>query len=139
MIENIIEETELLIRSKRTILYLVSQEENRVITALEQMCSKAEPSWDLIKWDIVSGLESSFPEFLPSKDSDKQLDQTEVLSWFQKLIVPKNKFCILVLKDFNKFFGSGNYRGQVEIKIIRHIKNLVNEFTVQNKAIIILS
>ncbi|MCX6296838.1 MAG: hypothetical protein NTX97_12410, partial [Bacteroidetes bacterium] len=31
----------------RTILYLVSQEENRVITALEQMCSKAEPSWDL--------------------------------------------------------------------------------------------
>ena len=29
------------------------------------------------------------------------------------------KCIILVLKDFNKFFGSGNYRGQVEIKIIR--------------------
>ena len=134
-----LEEIELLVRSKRTVIYIVSQEENRVLSALEQMCSKADTSWDLIKWDIVSGLEASFPEFLPSKDSDKQLDQTEVLSWFQKLIVPKNKFCILVLKDFNKFFGSGNYRGQVEIKIIRHIKNLVNEFTVQNKAIIILS
>ena len=44
-----------------------------------------------------------------------------------------------MLKDFNKFFGSVNYRGQVEIKIIRHIKNLINEFTIQNKAIIILS
>ncbi len=134
-----LEEIELLVRSKRTVIYIVSQEENRVLSALEQMCSKADTSWDLIKWDIVSGLESSFPEFLPSKENDKQLDQTEVLSWFQNLIVPKNKFCILVLKDFNKFFGSGNYRGQVEIKIIRHIKNLVNEFTVQNKAIIILS
>ena len=134
-----LEEIELLVRSKRTVMYIVSQEENRVLSALEQMCSKADTSWDLIKWDVVSGLESSFPEFLPTKDSDKQLDQTEVLSWFQSLIVPKNKFCILVLKDFNKFFGSGNYRGQVEIKIIRHIKNLINEFTVQNKAIIILS
>lgn len=134
-----LEEIELLIRSKRTVLYLVSQEENRVLSALEQMCSKADTSWDLIKWDIVSGLESSFPEFLPTKDSEKQLDQTEVLSWFQNLIVPKNKFCILVLKDYNKFFGSGNYRGQVEIKVIRHIKNLINEFTIANKAIIILS
>ena len=86
MIENIIEETELLIRSKRTILYLVSQEENRVITALEQMCSKAEPSWDLIKWDIVNGIYSEDPEFLPAKESEKSLDQEEVLSWFEKLI-----------------------------------------------------
>jgi hypothetical protein len=99
------QETELLIRSKRTILYLVSQEENRVITALEQICSKAEPSWDLIKWDIVSGLHSSFPEFMPVKETDKKLDQEEVLSWFENLIVPKNKFCLLVIKDFHKYFG----------------------------------
>ena len=134
-----LEEIELLVRSKRTVIYIVSQEENRVLSALEQMCSKADTSWDLIKWDVVSGLESTFPEFLPTKEVEKQLDQSEVLSWFQNLIVPKNKFCILVLKDFNKFFGSGNYKGQVEIKIIRHLKNLTNEFTVQNKAIIILS
>lgn len=98
-----LEEIELLVRSKRTVIYITSQEEKRVLSALEQMCSKADTSWDLIKWDIVSGLESTFPEFLPTKDSEKQLDQTEVLSWFQNLIVPKNKFCILVLKDFNKF------------------------------------
>ena len=134
-----IEELELLVRSKRTVLYLVSQEENRVLTALENLCSKADTSWDLIKWDIVSGLHSSFPEFLPAKSSDCVLDQEEVLQWFKKLIVPKNKFCILVLKDYNKFFGSGNYRGQVEIKVIRQLKNLCFEFSTENKAIIILS
>ncbi len=134
-----IDEIELLIRSKRTVLYLVSQEENRVMSALESLCSKADTSWDLIKWDIVSGLHSTFPEFLPAKASDCVLDQEEVLGWFKKLIVPKNKFCILVLKDYNKFFGSGNYRGQVEIKVVRQLKNLSFDFSTENKAIIILS
>ena len=134
-----INEVELLLRSKRTVLYVVTQEENRVISALEQMCSKADTSWDLLKWDIVSGLYSTFPEFLPAKEQDKQLDQEEVLNWFHKLLVPKNKFCLLVLKDYNKFFGSGNYRGQVEHRIIRHVKNLAFDFCVENKAIIIIS
>ena len=134
-----INELELLIRSKRTILYVVTQEENRVISALEQMCSKADTAWDLIKWDIVSGLHSTFPEFLPAKEQDKQLDQEEVLSWFHKLLVPKNKFCLLVLKDYNKFFGNGNYRGQVEHRVIRHVKNLAYDFCMENKAIIIIS
>ena len=137
--KNTIDELELLIRSKRTIIYVVSQEENRVISALEQMCSKADTNWDVIKWDIVKGLHSSFPEFLPAKDSDKELDQSEVLNWFENLTVPKNKFCLLILKDFSKYFGSANYKGQVEHRIIRHIKNLSVEFCVENKAIIILS
>jgi len=134
-----IDEIELLVRSKRTVLYLVSQEENRVMSALENLCSKVDTSWDLLKWDIVSGLHSTFPEFLPAKASECVLDQEEVLAWFKKLIVPKNKFCILVLKDYNKFFGSGNYRGQVEIKVVRQLKNLCFEFSTENKAIIVLS
>lgn len=79
-----IEELELLVRSKRTVIYLVSQEENRVLSALENLCSKADTSWDLLKWDIVSGLHSTFPEFLPAKASECVLDQEEVLSWFKK-------------------------------------------------------
>ena len=35
-----LEEIELLVRSKRTVIYVVSQEENRVLSALEQMCFK---------------------------------------------------------------------------------------------------
>jgi AAA+ superfamily predicted ATPase len=134
-----IEEVELLIRSKRTIINIVCQEESKVISALEELCSKAETSWDLIKWDIVSGLNSIFPEFLPLKDNEKNLDQEEVLAWFENLIVPKNKFLILVVKDYNKLFGSGNYRGQLENKIIRHVKNLSQSLTTENKTLIFLS
>ena len=102
-----LEEIELLVRSKRTVIYVVSQEENRVLSALEQMCSKADTSWDLIKWDIVNGIYSDDPEFLPAKDQDKQLDQEEVLTWFHKLLVPKNKFCLTISINMSLLKSSG--------------------------------
>ncbi len=131
-------EIEVLLRSKRTILYVVSNEENRVMSALENMCSKPETSWDLMYWDIVNGIDSKCPEFLPMKQSRK-LDQDEILVWVEDKPVPKNKFLLLVLKDYNKFFGHQNVKSQLEIKLIRHIKNLSHSFTYENKAIIILS
>ena len=134
-----INEIELLIRSKRTIINLVTSEENRIISALESLCSKADISWDLLKWDIVNGLHSIFPEFLPVKEKELSLDQEEILNWFENLLVPKDKFAILILKDYNKFFGTSNYRGQIENKLIRYIKNLSSDLIVQNKSIIIIS
>ena len=113
----IIKELDLLIRSKRPIIYLVSQEENRVVKAIDEICSQAEPSWDLLQWDIVSGLESSYPEFLPVKANERLLDQDEILNWFKELVVPKNKYAILVVKDFNKFFGSNSYKNQIGLSI----------------------
>jgi hypothetical protein len=135
--EEMMIEIETLIRSRRTIIYLVSQEENRMLSALESMCSKAD--WDLIHWDIVTGLDSSFPEFLPTQKQNKELDQDEVLGWFEKLIVPKNKFAILVLKDYQKFFGNHSVKSQLELKLIRHFKNLSQNLIKENKAIIVLS
>lgn len=134
-----VDEVELLIRSKRTVINIVTNEEQRVLSALESLCSKADISWDLMKWDIVNGLHSSFPEFLPVKEKDLKLDQEEVLNWFENILVPNDKYLVLVLKDFNKFFGNVNYRGQLENKIIRHIKNLSQSLTTQNKTIIIMS
>lgn len=134
-----IEEIELLIRSKRTIINIVTLEENRFVSALEDLCSKAEISWDLINWDIVNGLHSSFPEFLPVKEKEVKLDQEEVLDWFENLIVPNDKYLILVLKDYHKYFGTQNYRGQLENKLIRYIKNLSSDLIKQNKTIILVS
>lgn len=114
-------ETETLLRSRRAIIYLVTQEENRIISALESMCSKAD--WDLIHWDIVSGIQSNFPEFLPL-EKQRSKDQDEILEWFQNLIVPKNKFVILLLKDYQKHFGNHIVKTQLENKLIRHFKNL---------------
>ena len=135
----IIKELDLLIRSKRPIIYLVSQEENRVVKAIDEICSQAEPSWDLLQWDIVSGLESSYPEFLPVKANERLLDQDEILNWFKDLVVPKNKYAILVVKDFNKFFGSNSYKNQIELRVIRQIKNLSQQLITENKTLIILS
>ena len=134
-----IEEIELLIRSKRTIINIVTNEEQRVLSALESLCSRADICWDMVNWDIVNGLHSTFPEFLPTKDKDIKLDQEEALNWFDNLLVPSDKYLILVLKDYSKFFGHSNYRGQLENKIIRHIKNLSQSLTKQNKTIILLS
>ena len=132
-------EIELLIRSKRPIVYIVSQEENRVISALTEMCDNADPSWDLLQWDIVTGLSSSYPCLLPEKESQRQLDQDEILQWFSDLEVPKHKYAVLVVKDYNKFFGSSTHKSQVELRIIRQIKNLSYQFTTQSKTLIILS
>jgi ATP-dependent 26S proteasome regulatory subunit len=134
-----LEEIELLIRSKRTIVNIITSEEQRVLSALNQLCSRADVNWDLLQWDIVNGLHSNFPEFLPIKEKDQQLDQDEVLNWFDKLLVPSDKYAILVLKDYNKFFGSSHHRGQIENRIIRHIKNLSQDLVYQNKTILILS
>lgn len=132
-------EIELLIRSKRPIIYIVSQEENRVISALTEICDNADPSWDLLQWDVVSGLFSSYPCLLPEKQSQRQMDQDEVLQWFQELEVPKHKYALLVVKDYNKFFGSSTHKSQIEHRIIRQIKNLSYQFTTQSKTLIILS
>ena len=129
-------ETETLLRSRRTIIYLVTQEENRIMSALESMCSKAD--WDLIHWDIVSGIQSNFPEFLPL-EKQRSKDQDEILEWFQNLIVPKNKFVILVLKDYQKHFGNHTIKSQLENKLIRHFKNLNHSLVKENKSIIVLS
>jgi len=137
--QEIIKELDLLIRSKRPIIYLVSQEENRVVDAIDELCSNADPSWDLLQWDIVSGLHSSYPEFLPVKSNERILDQDEILTWFKDLVVPKNKYAILVVKDFNKFFGSNNYKNQIELRIIRQIKNLSQQFITENKTLVIIS
>lgn len=137
--QEIISELEILIKSKRTIINIVTHEEKRVISALEDLCSKAENSWDIISWDIISGLHSTFPEFLPTKSEELALDQEEVLKWFQQLMIPKSKYLILTLKDFNKFFGTSNYRGQLELRLIRFIKNLHNILSTENKTLIILS
>lgn len=132
-------EIELLIRSKRPVIYVVTQEENRVVNALSDICDKADPSWDLLQWDVVLGLSSLYKDLLPSKSSELQMDQDEVLQWFCDLEVPKHKYAVLVVKDYNKFFGSSSHKSQIELRIIRQIKNLSHKFVTENKTLIILS
>ena len=127
------------LRSKRPILYLTTPEEQRIEDGIKLICSKADHKWDLITWDLVSGLQSTNSAFLPVKESDRLLDQLEVLAWFDNLEVPKGNFLLLVLKDFSKYFGNQHNQGQIEYRLIRHIKNIAQKCVTKNKALIIIS
>jgi ATP-dependent Zn protease len=127
------------LRSKRPIIYLTTPEEQRIEDGIRQICAKPDHKWDLITWDLVSGLQSTNSSFLPVKESDRLLDQLEVLTWFDNLEVPKGNFLLLVLKDFSKYFGNQHTQGQIEYRLIRHIKNIAQKCVTKNKALIVIS
>lgn len=127
------------LRSKRPIIYLTTPEEQRIEDGIKQICAKPDHKWDLITWDLISGLQSTNSSFLPVKESDRLLDQLEVLAWFDNLEVPKGNFLLLVLKDFSKYFGNQHTQGQIEYRLIRHIKNIAQKCVTKNKSLIIIS
>ena len=127
------------LRSKRPIIQIISHEEQRVMGVIKSVCSNTKVEWVVIEWDIVNGLLGSNNDFMPASKENRMLDQIEVLQWFDGLDVPKNQFVVLVLKDYNKFFGTKSIQGQIEHRIIRHLRNISHECITKNKAIILLS
>ena len=127
------------LRSKRPVIYLTTPEESRIEEGIGFICNRPDHKWDFITWDLVSGLKSQNSEFLPTKKSDCELDQLEVLNWFDSLEVPRDKFLVLLLKDFPKYFGNAHNQGQIEYRLVRHLKNISHNCVTKNKAIILLS
>jgi hypothetical protein len=126
------------LRSKRPIIYLISHEEIRVIESIKNLFKNATMDFNIGFWDIISGISATTDELIPEK-SKRKMDQVEILQWFDELEVPRDKFFILILKDFNKFFGLKSIQGQIEISITRHLRNLSINCVTKNKALIILS
>ena len=127
------------LRSKRPVIYLTTPEEQRIEEGINFICNRPDHKWDLITWDLVSGLSSQNSNFLPVKTSDCELDQLEVLNWFDNLEIPRDKFLVLLLKDFPKYFGNQHNQGQIEYRLVRHLKNIAQRCVTKNKAIILLS
>jgi hypothetical protein len=127
------------LRSKRPVIYLTTPEESRIEEGIGFICNKPDHKWDFIKWDLVSGLQSQNSDFIPAKKSDCELDQLEVLNWFDSLDVPRDKFLVLLLKDFPKYFGNPHNQGQIEYRLVRHLKNISQNCVTKNKAIVLLS
>jgi hypothetical protein len=127
------------LRSKRPVIYLTTPEELRIEEGISFICNRPDHKWDFITWDLVSGLQSQNSDFLPAKKSDCELDQLEVLNWFDSLDVPRDKFLVLLLKDFPKYFGNAHNQGQIEYRLVRHLKNISHNCVTKNKAIVLLS
>ena len=121
------------IKSNRSLIYITTHEEHRVDDSIQSIaCNRSKP-WSFVYWDISSGGITNSNSF----KIDPNLDQTEILDWFQKLIVEKDDFCILVLHDFYKFLAPEGHPGQVEIVTIRALKNLVEKCNTERKCVII--
>lgn len=121
------------IKSNRSLIYITSFEEYRVDEVIQDIaCDRGKP-WSVTFWDISSGGMTNSNVFKVPEN----MDQIEVLSWFENLIIEKDDFSILVLHDFYKFLAPDGHAQQVEISTIRSLKNLIEKCNTQRKCVII--
>jgi ATP-dependent 26S proteasome regulatory subunit len=138
--EEIQRELELQILSNRPLNYVVSHEEERVVTAIQSICVSRKSPWVVMGWDVATGLRPLQGNFPMPKTNYKE-DATGVLEWFQELAVDeKGPFHILVLKDFHKFYaGSLGKEGQVERVVARRLRNMAQKLPGTRKAVVIVA
>lgn len=126
------QELENQIKSNRSLIYITTHEELRVEDAIQSIaCERAKP-WSFVFWDIASGGKTN-----SNIKYDKDMDQSEIISWFDELIVDKDEFFILVLHDFYRFLAPDGHPGQVEITVIRALKNLIEKCNTERKCVIL--
>jgi SpoVK/Ycf46/Vps4 family AAA+-type ATPase len=121
------------IKSNRSLIYIITHEEHRVDDVIQKIaCDRSNP-WSFVFWDISTGGVSNSESF----KIKQPLDQTEILNWFNEVIVEKNDYAILVLHDFYKFLAPDGHPGQMEILTIRALKNLIEKCHTERKCVIL--
>ena len=121
------------IKSNRSLIYITTHEEHRVDETIQSIACKREKPWSFVFWDIASGCISNNEGF----NTKQNLDQTEILEWFDHLVLDKDDFTVLVLHDFYKFLAPDGHPGQTEIVTIRALKNLIEKCNTQRKCVIL--
>lgn len=121
--------------ANRSLIYISSFEEHRVIEVIAKICKEKSPPWSYAVWDIAEGVTGNNPAFNPKPEA---LDQAGVLSWFQDVKVGTEDYLVLVLKDFYKFLSPDGFPGQIEIETIRKLRNLAEKCSRERKAIVLL-
>jgi hypothetical protein len=108
--------------------------------AIKAICNRDDHSkWELYSWDISGGLKSHTDCNVIDENTNTQLEQLSVLDWFAKQEPSKKDgFQILVLKDFHKFMGADDCGGQIEIEIVRNIRNQCHANISKPKCLIIM-
>ena len=121
------------IKSNRSLIYITTHEEHRVDDVVQSIACQRDKPWSFVFWDIASGGLSNSENFKIKEN----LDQTEILAWFNDLIIEKDDFCILVLHDFYRFLAPDGHPGQIEIATIRALKNLVEKCNTERKCVVL--
>ncbi|MBS1722411.1 MAG: AAA family ATPase [Armatimonadetes bacterium] len=124
--------------SNRSLIYVGSHEEQRILDAIREVCASRATGgpWNLLSWDLGEGLQLLSGN-LNIKNADAQ-DQVAVLRWFKELATD-NTYTVLVLKDFHKFLGYDGHPGQTEHRVVRMLRNLVRDMVGDFKCIVLLA
>ncbi|MEB3331377.1 MAG: AAA family ATPase, partial [Synechococcaceae cyanobacterium] len=107
----LIEQLDLLIRSRSPILWIRSLEEERLEALLEQVASRLGGR-TLLRWDVVSGLNGA-----PNREGEAARNPMAALEVLAAL--PPDPGALLLLKDFHRY--------SEDAAICRRLRNLATE------------
>lgn len=117
------EELELLLRARYPLLYIPTQEEERVEAAIDQ-CAKQQGNRSVYVWDFVDGYQGN-----PNDAGFGKRNPLQALEFIEK--IPASVAAIFILRDFHRFLE--------DVSVSRKLKNLTRSLKSQPKNIVILS
>ncbi|MEL4898233.1 AAA family ATPase [Crocosphaera sp. Alani8] len=117
------EEFELLLRACYPLIYIPTNEEERLETAIAQ-CAKTLANRTVYVWDFVDGYQDN-----PNNEGFGRRNPLQALEFVEQL--PNNIGGIFILRDFQRFLE--------DVSISRKLRNLSRRLKSQSKNIIILA
>nr|QUE29499.1 Ycf46 [Erythrotrichia foliiformis] len=124
MITNFVEEIELLLKSRQSIIYVTTQEEPRFEYTFKQLLISFSSSHNLVYWDFVSGFQGN-----PNDDGKASKNPLQALDVIECLSNDTPSF--FILRDFNIFLNDNS--------INRKLRNIYKDLNGQRKTVIILA
>nr|YP_010152809.1 conserved hypothetical plastid protein [Olisthodiscus luteus]QQW50470.1 conserved hypothetical plastid protein [Olisthodiscus luteus] len=112
-----------LLKARYPILYLVSNEEDRVEYIVRKF-TKEKLNRNIYVWNFVDGYQNNL-----TYKNFGQRNPLQALEFIEKLT--SNSNALIILKDFQKFLS--------DISVLRKLKNLLRLLKKQNKTIVILA
>jgi SpoVK/Ycf46/Vps4 family AAA+-type ATPase len=117
------EEFELLLRARYPVIYIPTQEEERVETAIAQS-ARQQGNRSVYIWDFVDGYQGN-----PNDAGFGKRNPLQALELIEK--VPSTVAAVFILRDFHRFLE--------DVSVSRKLKNLMRSLKSQPKNIVILS
>lgn len=117
------QEFELLLRARYPLIYIPTQEEERVESTIAQ-CAKQQGNRAIYTWDFVDGYQGN-----PNDVGFGRRNPLQALELLEKM--PATAAAIFILRDFHRFLD--------DVSVSRKLRNLARSLKSQPKNIVILS
>ena len=124
--QKLIQELDLILRSRSTLLYMLTAEEEPVESLLKILAKYSQPPRQILTWNIARGWQ------------DNQADSNNIMGALNRIVkTPEASNTIFVFKDLHFVFK--NPHDARYAPIIREIKNLAQALKTSRKTIIFTS